>query len=128
MTPAGAIRLETLAGAAIMAVVPDLARLRVAVFRDWPYLYDGDDAYQAESVARPRSNRLGTEYGETTQSSVAGRVSVDQSVTASPFLVAIIVALKVARLASWLRLGRSHANAPRMRALRPHIADIGKGL
>jgi len=24
----------------------DLARLRIAVFRDWPYLYDGDEAYE----------------------------------------------------------------------------------
>jgi len=52
MTPAGAVRLETLAGAAIMAVVPDLARLRVAVFRDWPYLYDGDDAYERRYLAK----------------------------------------------------------------------------
>jgi GNAT superfamily N-acetyltransferase len=52
MTVAGGIRLETLAGAAIMAVVPDLARLRVAVFRDWPYLYDGDDAYERRYLAK----------------------------------------------------------------------------
>jgi GNAT superfamily N-acetyltransferase len=26
----------------------DLARLRIAVFRDWPYLYDGDAEYEAE--------------------------------------------------------------------------------
>ena len=33
--------------------------------------YDGDDAYHRdEAIARPRSNRLGTEYGETTHSSV----------------------------------------------------------
>jgi len=29
-------------GAAIQDVIPAVARLRVAVFRDWPYLYDGD--------------------------------------------------------------------------------------
>jgi GNAT superfamily N-acetyltransferase len=33
---------EILAGAAIAAVIADLARLRVAVFREFPYLYDGD--------------------------------------------------------------------------------------
>jgi len=28
------------------ATLPDLARLRIAVFRAWPYLYDGDMAYE----------------------------------------------------------------------------------
>ena len=26
--------------------IGDVARLRIAVFRDWPYLYDGDPAYE----------------------------------------------------------------------------------
>jgi GNAT superfamily N-acetyltransferase len=40
------LRFETLAGAALHPWLPDLARLRIAVFRDWPYLYDGDEAYE----------------------------------------------------------------------------------
>lgn len=44
--------LETLSGAAVRAVVPDLARLRVEVFRDWPYLYDGDLAYERRYLAK----------------------------------------------------------------------------
>ncbi|MFC0812237.1 GNAT family N-acetyltransferase [Paracoccus panacisoli] len=39
---------ETLTGAAATAVLDDVARLRIAVFRDWPYLYDGDAAYERE--------------------------------------------------------------------------------
>jgi GNAT superfamily N-acetyltransferase len=39
-------------GPAIADVVEDLARLRVTVFRDWPYLYDGDAAYEREYLAR----------------------------------------------------------------------------
>ena len=39
-------------GPAIAEVVADLARLRVTVFRDWPYLYDGDEAYEREYLAR----------------------------------------------------------------------------
>nr|WP_189454696.1 GNAT family N-acetyltransferase [Lysobacter bugurensis] len=31
--------------------LPDVARLRIAVFRDWPYLYDGDTAYEAAYLA-----------------------------------------------------------------------------
>jgi GNAT superfamily N-acetyltransferase len=44
--------VEPLTGAALEAALPDLARLRVAVFRDWPYLYDGDDAYERAYVRR----------------------------------------------------------------------------
>lgn len=35
-------------GAAIEPWLDDLARLRIAVFRDWPYLYDGDTDYEAD--------------------------------------------------------------------------------
>jgi len=39
-------------GEAIAEVVEDLARLRIAVFRDWPYLYDGDLDYERGYLAR----------------------------------------------------------------------------
>jgi GNAT superfamily N-acetyltransferase len=35
-----------LRGAALDAALDDVALLRIAVFRDWPYLYDGDLAYE----------------------------------------------------------------------------------
>lgn len=35
-----------LTGTAVKAVLPDLARLRIAVFREWPYLYDGSYEYE----------------------------------------------------------------------------------
>jgi GNAT superfamily N-acetyltransferase len=34
-------------GAAIAPILLSLAHLRITVFRDWPYLYDGDEAYEA---------------------------------------------------------------------------------
>lgn len=40
------IRVEVLTGAALDAALEDVARLRIAVFRDWPYLYDGDLEYE----------------------------------------------------------------------------------
>ena len=46
-----ALAIEPLTGAAARAVVPGLAALRIAVFRAWPYLYDGDDAYEARYLA-----------------------------------------------------------------------------
>jgi len=42
------IRTRVLTGEAVGEVLDDLARLRIAVFRDWPYLYDGDAEYERE--------------------------------------------------------------------------------
>ncbi|MEQ1577910.1 MAG: GNAT family N-acetyltransferase, partial [Hyphomicrobium sp.] len=36
----------------IKLVLPDLARLRMVVFRDWPYLYDGTLEYEEEYLAK----------------------------------------------------------------------------
>lgn len=38
--------VRILTGAALDGAIDDLARLRIAVFRDWPYLYDGDLDYE----------------------------------------------------------------------------------
>ena len=40
----------------IAACLPALARLRIAVFRAWPYLYDGDAAYEASYLAAYAQN------------------------------------------------------------------------
>ncbi|MAU53655.1 MAG: GNAT family N-acetyltransferase [Roseovarius sp.] len=45
------IRVARLTGAALARALPDVARLRIAVFRAFPYLYDGDPAYE-ESYLR----------------------------------------------------------------------------
>lgn len=41
------MEIRTLRGAEIAPHLDDLARLRIAVFRDFPYLYDGDVDYEA---------------------------------------------------------------------------------
>lgn len=41
-----AIEVITCAGEAVAPYVGDLARLRIAVFREYPYLYEGDAAYE----------------------------------------------------------------------------------
>lgn len=43
---------ETAIGPEIAPFIDDLARLRITVFRDWPYLYDGDMAYERRYLAR----------------------------------------------------------------------------
>jgi GNAT superfamily N-acetyltransferase len=38
--------VKAITGEEIHAILPDLARLRIIVFRDWPYLYDGTLEYE----------------------------------------------------------------------------------
>ena len=40
------LELQTFSGDAVVRWLPDVARLRIAVFREFPYLYDGDEAYE----------------------------------------------------------------------------------
>lgn len=40
------VALRVLTGDALDAALTDVARLRIEVFRAWPYLYDGDLAYE----------------------------------------------------------------------------------
>ena len=42
------LTVRPLTGEEIHAALGDLARLRMAVFADWPYLYDGDAAYEED--------------------------------------------------------------------------------
>ena len=42
--PQPSLRIETLSGEAMKPHIETLARLRIAVFREFPYLYDGDPA------------------------------------------------------------------------------------
>lgn len=42
------IAVRSLTGDNLHAALPDLARLRIAVFAAFPYLYSGSDAYEAE--------------------------------------------------------------------------------
>ncbi|XOZ34761.1 GNAT family N-acetyltransferase [Halomonadaceae bacterium KBTZ08] len=53
------VELERVSGDAIRPWVRDVAALRIRVFREWPYLYDGDMAYEEQYldtyVQSPRS-------------------------------------------------------------------------
>lgn len=52
-----AVTIRPLTGEQALSAMDDLARLRIAVFAEWPYLYDGDPeyelAYLREFVAAP---------------------------------------------------------------------------
>lgn len=55
----GACTVNRCSGSEVAAYLGDLARLRIRVFRDFPYLYDGstsyEEAYLARYVTSPRS-------------------------------------------------------------------------
>lgn len=50
------IEVRALTGAALEAALDDVAALRIAVFRDWPYLYDGTLAYEREYLQTYRDS------------------------------------------------------------------------
>lgn len=45
------LAVRCLAGRDLHPYLADVARLRMTVFRDWPYLYDGDMAYERDYLA-----------------------------------------------------------------------------
>ncbi|WP_052129703.1 GNAT family N-acetyltransferase [Sphingomonas sp. 35-24ZXX] len=46
-----AVTVETLPTARIGEAIDALARMRIAVFREWPYLYEGDAGYERSYLA-----------------------------------------------------------------------------
>jgi GNAT superfamily N-acetyltransferase len=40
------VLIRPVTGAALQGLIPALAKLRITVFRDWPYLYDGGEDYE----------------------------------------------------------------------------------
>ena len=48
---AAMIEVKTFSGGDIAPHLDAVAALRIAVFRDWPYLYDGDPAYEAKYLS-----------------------------------------------------------------------------
>jgi GNAT superfamily N-acetyltransferase len=68
--------------AEIPARLEDLARLRIRVFRDWPYLYEGDLAYERRYLApyaRPRAVVAGAFDGATLVGAATGTPMEDHA-------------------------------------------------
>ncbi|MBO6894907.1 MAG: GNAT family N-acetyltransferase [Roseibium sp.] len=68
------IEIVTLTGEALKKTLNELARLRISVFRDWPYLYEGSMAYEARYLQR---------YAETEGAVVVGAYDGRQLVGAA---------------------------------------------
>lgn len=47
----GAVEIRVVRGRDIATTIRDLAALRIRVFRDWPYLYDGNTEYESKYLA-----------------------------------------------------------------------------
>ena len=77
------IRVEPLTGPALDAALDDVARLRIAVFRDWPYLYDGDAAYERRYLESYRTSPgaivVGAFDGETLIGAATGTPMTDHA-------------------------------------------------
>ena len=69
-----AIRLERVTGARLQELLPELARLRIAVFRAFPYLYDGSLDYEQRYLRT---------YAEAAGSVIVGAFDGDTVVGAS---------------------------------------------
>lgn len=73
MTSAGgAIRVVRFTGEQMRARLDDLARLRIDVFRAWPYLYEGSLDYERRYIARYAQARTGTIVVALDRDSVVG--------------------------------------------------------
>jgi len=77
------IRITTCQGEAIAPYLDALARLRIRVFRDFPYLYDGDLAYEAAYLDRyarnPRSLFVLACDGDTLVGAATGQPLADEA-------------------------------------------------
>ncbi|MEM9969250.1 MAG: GNAT family N-acetyltransferase [Pseudomonadota bacterium] len=77
------MKIAALTGDALEAALPAVADLRIRVFREWPYLYDGDVTYEARYLNayrdNPRSILVGAFDGDTLVGASTGTPLADHS-------------------------------------------------
>ncbi|MCA2013058.1 GNAT family N-acetyltransferase [Cereibacter sphaeroides] len=77
------MRVDALSGPALEAALDRVAELRIRVFRDWPYLYDGDLAYERRYMEpyrdNPRAVVAGAFDGETLVGAATGMPMEDHA-------------------------------------------------
>lgn len=66
------LRVAPLTGPDIDKALPALARLRIAVFREWPYLYEGTLAYEQDYLAHFSQARDGIIVAATDGDEIVG--------------------------------------------------------
>jgi GNAT superfamily N-acetyltransferase len=82
MTPS-TVAFKRLSGAGIAPFVRDLARLRIDIFREYPYLYDGDEDYELNYlktyVQSPRSLAMLVFDGDSLIGATTGLPMADET-------------------------------------------------
>ena len=71
------MRVEVLTGDALECALDDVARLRIEVFRAYPYLYDGDFAYERRYLEPYRANREAVVVGAFDGARLVGAATGD---------------------------------------------------
>lgn len=66
------MEVRSLTGPELDAALDDVARLRIEVFRDWPYLYDGNLAYERNYLAAYRESAGAVVVGAFDGASLVG--------------------------------------------------------
>jgi GNAT superfamily N-acetyltransferase len=83
MSTSATFRFTPLSGSAIAAHLSELARLRITVFREFPYLYDGSEEYERRYlktyVDSPRSLVLLVHEGDTLIGATTGLPLADET-------------------------------------------------
>jgi GNAT superfamily N-acetyltransferase len=78
-----ALSFAALTGPDLTARLDDVARLRIEVFRDWPYLYDGDIAYERDYLQSYRDSAdaivVGAFDGDTLVGAATGSPLADHA-------------------------------------------------
>jgi GNAT superfamily N-acetyltransferase len=114
------VRVAPLTGKDIAGVLPALARLRIAVFRDWPYLYDGSSAYEEQYLAKLAAARgavivAAYDGGEIVGCATAAPMAEVEAGFAEPFRASgmdigrIFYCGESVLLPAWRRRGLGHA-------------------
>jgi GNAT superfamily N-acetyltransferase len=86
------VEVRSVAGADIAPYLDAVAALRIEVFRDWPYLYDGDRAYEERYLSHYAASPdsvfvLAFEGAEVIGASTGIPLAHDQESFQKPFLV-----------------------------------------
>jgi len=85
------IQITRVTGPALDCFIPDLARLRIRIFRDYPYLYDGDAEYEArylETYSRAKGSVvvLARDGGRVIGASTALPLIAETDAVKAPFV------------------------------------------
>lgn len=66
------LTITPLSGEALVEALDDVARLRIEVFREWPYLYDGDISYERKYLQTYRKSDKAILVGAFDQGRLVG--------------------------------------------------------